>query len=89
MTRKEKEELIETKLQDTDICFEEIEKHLNSLQTLVDKKASEDLIAEIRYEKVSKADFVDHLPEYLSPEALDNRIKDICDAGLARMSIEF
>lgn len=31
MTRKEKEELIESKLQDTDLCFHEIEHHLNSL----------------------------------------------------------
>ena len=31
MTRKEKEELIESKLQDTDECFHEIELLLNSL----------------------------------------------------------
>lgn len=56
---------------------------------MVDKKANEDLIAEIKYEKVSKSDFVDHLPEYLTPEALDNRIKDICDTGISRVMSEF
>lgn len=89
MTRKEKEDFIENKMLNTDNAFQEIEKHLESLQDILEQKASEELIAELRYDKVSKSDFVDHIPDYLSPEALDNRIREISDISANRVGSEF
>lgn len=36
-------------------------------------------LAEIRKDKVGKKEFNDYLPEYLSPEAIENRIREYVD----------
>lgn len=79
LTRKEKEDYIEKNMIENRAIVMEIQYCLEELTREVSQRCKKMDLAELKRDKVGKAEFTDFLPDYLTPEALSNKINEFVD----------